>query len=311
MKTFGTLLLLITIIHSLANSQNVEIPDTAFLYALIDEGVDTNGDSLISNAEAEIIISLDMNERGIVDMTGIEAFVLLDTLDCSDNSLTSLDLSNNKMLRELKCTQNNLTSLEVTNNDLLEWLHCWNNELTSLDVSSNTALKALYIQGNQIDKIDVANNTGLRFLRCRGNQLAHLDVTNNTSLTSLSIDEMPTLVCVSVWVLPFPPEGVNVDTTDSPNVVFTTEDCSGVGVVDYSHTGLSIYPNPASSILTIETNRSDQYNIEIISLNGQLLFSDIIEGPTHQIDLSSFQKGLFFITIKSREFVRTEKIIKL
>ncbi len=49
----------------------------------------------------------------------------------------------------------------------------------------------------------------------------------------------------------------------------------------------------------------------ITSLNGQLLYSDKIEGPTHQIDLSSFQKGLYFITVRSRDYVWTEKIIKL
>jgi len=136
-------------------------------------------------------------------------------------------------------------------------------------------------------------------------------VTKNTSLKSISIDEIPTLVCVSVWALPFPPEGVEVDTAGSPNVIFTTEDCSSVGVEDYSQTGLSIYPNPASSILTIETNRLGQFNIEITSLNGQLIYSNKIEGPTHQIDISSFQKGLYFITIRSRDYVVTEKIIKL
>ncbi len=134
----------------MSNAQNVEIPDTAFLYALIDEGVDTNADSLISNAEAEAIISLDVTEREIDDMTGIEAFIMLDTLDCSSDSISSLDLSMNEMLRVVNCTKNDLTSLDVSNNSLLEWLHCWNNELTGLDVSNNTVLKALYTPIQQI-----------------------------------------------------------------------------------------------------------------------------------------------------------------
>ncbi|MFC2116642.1 T9SS type A sorting domain-containing protein [Bacteroidota bacterium] len=29
------------------------------------------------------------------------------------------------------------------------------------------------------------------------------------------------------------------------------------------------------------------------------------------MDLSSFQKGVYFITVRSRDYVRTEKIIKL
>lgn len=311
MKTLLTSLLLLTMIAGLSNAQNVEIPDTAFLNALIDEGVDTNGDSLISYAEADSIISLDVTERGIDDMTGIEAFIILDTLDCSRNSITGLDLSKNTMLKQFKCTQCQLTSLDVSNNTLLEWLHCWSNELTSLDISNNPVLIALYIQGNQINTLDLLNNTTLKYLRCRGNQFTKLDVSNNNSLKVLSIDEMPTLFEVCVWELPFPPEGVEIDTTGSPNVYFTTE-CSGaVDIEGYSFSELSIYPNPTNNLLTVETNILGLQTIEITSLNGQLLYDIMIEGPTHQIDLSAFQKGIYFITVRYRDFVRTEKIIKL
>jgi hypothetical protein len=292
----------------------VNIPDTAFLHALIDEEVDTNGDSLISYAEAEVIISIDVSDRGIIDMTGIEAFVNLDTLECSRNSVTSLDLSNNTMLKDLSCNLCQLKSLNVSKNTLLEWLSCWNNELTSLDISNNPVLIGLYIQRNQINTLDLSNNTNLNYLRCRGNQFTNLDVSNNNSLKVLSIDEMPTLFEVCVWELPFPPEGVEIDTTDSPNVCFET-DCSGTcgttGIKANSPTELSIYPNPTNNILTIETSKVGQYTIELNSINGQLLYNDIIEGPTHQIDLSSFQKGLYLITVRSMDFVRTEKIIKL
>ena len=71
------------------------------------------------------------------------------------------------------------------------------------------------------------------------------------------------------------------------------------------------YPNPVSDILTIESNTSDHPSIKITSINGQSVYNGIMEGPTHQIDLSSFQKGLYFITVRSRDYVRTEKIIKL
>lgn len=61
-------------------SQNVSIPDTAFLAALIEEGVDTNKDSLISYEEAEAVTELNISGESykmgnISDMTGIEAFV--------------------------------------------------------------------------------------------------------------------------------------------------------------------------------------------------------------------------------------------
>ena len=57
------------------------------------------------------------------------------------------------------------------------------------------------------------------------NQLSTLDVSHNAALTLLRLNEMPSLNKVCVWEMPFPPEGVEVDTTGSPNVHFTT-DCS-------------------------------------------------------------------------------------
>ena len=53
----------------------------------------------------------------------------------------------------------------------------------------------------------------------------------------------------------------------------------------------TVYPNPTQSILTFEMGIIGQFSIEITSLNGQLLYTDRIEGPTHHIDLFSFEKG--------------------
>ena len=54
-----------------------------------------------------------------------------------------------------------------------------------------------------------------------------------------------------------------------------------------------------------------KHTIEITSLNGQLFYSTKMEGTIHHLDLSSCQKGVYFITIRSNDFVTTEKIIKL
>ena len=72
-----------------------------------------------------------------------------------------------------------------------------------------------------------------------------------------------------------------------------------------------VYPIPAYDNIIIQTTISGEFTINITSVNGQLLYSDKMVGPSHQIDLSSFDKGLYFITISSRDYVRTEKIIKL
>jgi hypothetical protein len=71
-----------------------------------------------------------------------------------------------------------------------------------------------------------------------------------------------------------------------------------------------IYPNPVNSFLTVETDNSENHILEIHSLNGKLIYSRRIEGSTFQIDLSSFQKGIYIISVRSRVQVWTEKIIK-
>ena len=85
----------------------------------------------------------------------------------------------------------------------------------------------------------------------------------------------------------------------------------GVGVKENANAGIRIYPNPTNDLLTIETGIVGQHSIEINSLNGQLIFNGKMEGITHQIDLSSFRKGVYLITIRSNDLVTTRKIIKL
>jgi len=72
-----------------------------------------------------------------------------------------------------------------------------------------------------------------------------------------------------------------------------------------------IYPNPMEDHLIIETKDVSDLVLELTSPNGQIVYTSVVEGDSHQIDLASFQKGVYFITISSKDFVTTEKIIKL
>jgi len=210
----------------------VNIPDTAFSSALIKQGIDINGDGEISFGEAESITKLDVSgyyagrdRADIKSLKGIEAFVNLEVLQCGFGEVTDLPIANNNKLKKLTCWGNSLTSLDVSQNIALNILWCSENLLTSLDVSQNIALEVLGCGNNQLTTLDISNNTVLEDLWCGSNQLVSLDVTNNSSLYNLDLWDMPTLKEVCVWTMPFPPEGVYVNTLNSPNVYFTTE-CS-------------------------------------------------------------------------------------
>ena len=98
--------------------------------------------------------------------------------------------------------------------------------------------------------------------------------------------------------------------TNSDSIVITVIDPTNLEFTNASNS-IKIYPLPANDILNIETGGIRLYSIEITSLNGHLIFSTEMEGTILQIDLSSFQKGVYFITIRSKDFVTTEKIIEL
>lgn len=74
---------------------------------------------------------------------------------------------------------------------------------------------------------------------------------------------------------------------------------------------LEMYPNPVDKVLFIGTEISGTYLIELRTINGQLLYQKLWEGTAPQLDFSSFQKGVYFITIRSQYFVTTRKIVKL
>ena len=312
--------------------RDVIIPDTAFLYALMNEGIDTNGDSLISYSECEAITYLDISEKKISNITGIEAFTNLHTLvcisnqltslnvsgctallflDCRFNQLTSLDISSNTALITLRCGGNQLTSLDVTNNSALTGLGCSDNQLKNLNVSNNTDLEWLYCSRIQLTSLDVTNNSALTGLDCSDNHLTSLDVSNNADLEYLKISDMATLYKICVWEMPFPPEDrvILVDTTDSPNVYFTT-DCAVNIPDDYKEKStIDVYPNPSDDIINIKIENINNPTVEIYNISGKLVFSKELNSKFEKIDISGLSAGLYFMKVRQENNARVEKLI--
>lgn len=139
----------------------------------------------ITKGDVAGVTELDVRDRKIADLAGIEHFTDLKWLDCTDNQLTALDVSKNTALTSLDCGYNQLTMLDVSKNTVLTVLGCGGNQLTTLDVSKNTALTWLGCFGNQLTALDVSKNTALKALYCEINKLTVLDVSKNTALESL------------------------------------------------------------------------------------------------------------------------------
>ena len=159
-------------------------PDANFRKYLFGESYGRDG--VLTDAEIPSVTSINVSEKSIQTLKGIEYFTALTELKCDQNQLTELEVSQNTALQTLYCGFNQLTELDVSQNTALIYLSCHYNQLTELDVSQNTALRTLYCYSNQLTELDVSQNTALKSLSCHKNQLTSLDVSPNTTLRSLS-----------------------------------------------------------------------------------------------------------------------------
>lgn len=186
MKNILLASVLITI-SSLTVAQNVNIPDPNFKAYLIGNSfINLNGDTEIQISEATAFNGgIACNWMNISDLTGIEAFTSLTWLECYENQLTSLDVSQNTSLTYLRCQSNQLTNLNVNGAIALTELNCNYNQLTSLDVSGATAMIDLQCYNNQLLNLNLNQCTNLIALNCFENQLSSLDVSENIHLISL------------------------------------------------------------------------------------------------------------------------------
>ena len=106
-------------------------------------------------------------------------------LDCSLNLLSNIDLSKNIFLDNLNLNENNISYLDLSNNTMLLSLRCTSNKLKELDLKNNTNLVKLVCENNLLEKLDVCKNTNLVSIECYKNKLRYLDVSNNSNLIVL------------------------------------------------------------------------------------------------------------------------------
>ena len=197
-----------TIIHDINLCSGIAyctIPDINFRNALINHScwymggtpistcnitagdfVDANNDGNFDQIEIckvnTITYLTDLFSKNISSLQGIECFTALKYLDCYDNQITSVDLSQNTALIRVLLNDNQLTSLNLNGLTALTKFWCDNNQLQSLDVSTNTALTEFICSFNQLTSLNVSQNTALFVFWCHVNQLQSLDLSQNTAL---------------------------------------------------------------------------------------------------------------------------------
>ena len=98
-------------------------------------------------------------------------------------------------------------------------------------------------------------------------------------------------------------------TSFSPFGVFGKNVTLGVSAV--SNDMLSVYPNPASDRLTIQTGSTDKTNVEISDLSGQIVARYELSGTDNTIGIAGLSTGSYFIKVSSNATSSVKKFVKI
>lgn len=93
--------------------------------------------------------------------------------------------------------------------------------------------------------------------------------------------------------------------SDSSNIIAFIH----TGVIENKINDFKIYPNPATSQITLETNTINNVQLTICNLSGQELIKQQAKSGKQEVDVSVLPSGVYFVKILHSNTIKVEKII--
>jgi len=304
-------------------SQIINFPDPNFESALLNHNpvIDVNSNGLIEVSEAQAVATLNLNNKNISSLDGIENFTGLTTVNCDDNHLSSFSY-NLPNLTNFNGYNNQLTSFDTTHLPMLYSLGVGNNLLTSIDLQNCPNLYGFYCPGNLFSSITLC-----------GTQTAWLECSNNPNLTNVSVKN--NVISIVLWGDPplgmffffdcplltsicYDPdelEAVQWSLIGSNNVNLVTDcsaNCVPLAATPFQAESFSIAPNPVGDILQISTNdAATTRTISIYNSIGQFVKSISPRADASMaLDVSTLPSGVYSIAMDSEHGKAVKKFVK-
>ena len=290
------LLFILLLFTSFVNAQIVNIPDANFKNKLLSVGgmfpvalnalgqiisIDANSDGEIQQAEALNVYSLFLQGGSISSLQGIEYFTNLTYLDCVDNLLMTIDVSNLVNLESLYCDFNNLNNIVVNNCINLKYINISSNSFSSLNISNLPSLETLNCDNNQLTSLDVTVFPNLTHLNCALNQLTELNLTGlNLNYLGCGVNPIVALNLAESIDLTYlhcrASLLTSLDLTNNPNITVLQVDSTPIVSLDISSLSNLDFLDCGSNELTsiyMKNGSNEQLNL-ITSPNLSFICAD-------------------------------------
>lgn len=184
-------------------------PDATFR-SFVKANYDANNNNILEDNERAYVTDMSITGEGntLTSLEGLWYFTALESLDCSDNALTELDVSPNKRLVTLNCARNNISHLTMPplKDCRIEELDLSGNAFEYFNYSSGIpTLKVLRLNDNSdmwylnLSKFPAletvyASNCAINTVVLESDSLKTLSLTGNSSLATLNISRAPILL---------------------------------------------------------------------------------------------------------------------
>ncbi len=293
------IVVLFVLVTFFGKSQNTNVPDPIFEQYLITHGFDTGSiDGVVPSSNLSTVYVLQVQNLGLNSLQGIEDMTNLVFLDCSNNNITTLDLSNNLHLLNLLCSQNQISSLLVGQNSTLAGIYAAYNQLSNIDVSFCPSLSSLEFRYNNISSINLENLSLLEFLGISKNNLSTIDVSKNPIIKRLdcSKNNISTLNVASNFML----DSLVCDSNNLTNLNLSNLNNLHVLICDNNQIDgtLDVSDNELLKSISCSKNSIDIVNIENCPALQRIFVSD---NQLTSFDISSCPQA-FFVSFCNNNF---------
>ncbi len=103
-------------------------------------------------------------------------------------------------------------------------------------------------------------------------------------------------------------------------IVYTEEGCasqmsagyvySGTGLQELTPTSLSVYPNPVSNVLNVQSDRNFNGELALINSLGEIVFTMVPKGNQVAIDMNNFASGIYLLRYTGQNELFHQLVVK-
>lgn len=238
-------------------------PDSNFRSALIEcsdsfitsDAYENGAFTFINERELDLVSDISVSGRNISSLEGIEYFFALRTLDCSNNSIEELDVSNFVSLQELNCSNNNISELDLYNNQCLKTLDCSNNNIESLLLATVSPCSGDCDACNLLRELNRDHNSGT---------VSHVDYPGGDVTYVCNCPDSRNSRCNAYRYLI-----ESIDCSNNSISEFNISSCPNLSSLNCSNNYIEIIHIGNNSVL-----KSAYETIEAVETNGVISFGD-------------------------------------